>query len=113
MRAKRTARQASLASGRDHEKAVLKAEVQRLVNASSPYGVLSRDALRREAGVLHWHEPLSDRALEEAVAERQIAELPRAYVRRRTADLRRFQSPDRRRRRDRVRDPKSNQNGRR
>ncbi len=39
VRAKRTARQASLASGSDHEKAVLRAEVQRLVKASSPYGV--------------------------------------------------------------------------
>lgn len=47
-----------------------------VVNALSPYGVLSRDALRREAGALHWHEPLLDRALEEAAAEGQIAELP-------------------------------------
>jgi hypothetical protein len=79
LHAERTARHSSLASAGDHEQAVLRAEVQRLVTALSPYGVLSRDALRREAGALHWHEPLFDRALETAVAGGQIAELPLGF----------------------------------
>jgi hypothetical protein len=78
-RAQRTERPTSLPSGSDHEKAVLRAEVRRLVNALSPYGVLSRDSLRREAGALHWHEPLFSRALEAAVAEGQIVELPLGF----------------------------------
>lgn len=62
-----------------HEEAVLRAEVHRLVKALSPYGALSRDVLRREAGALYWHEPLFDRALEAAIAQGRIAELPLGF----------------------------------
>jgi len=79
MRAEGTGRHSSPATRRDHENAVMKAEVQRLVNALSPFGVLSKDALRREAGAFHWHESSFERALEHAVAEGEIAELPLGF----------------------------------
>lgn len=59
-----------------HEQAVLDAEVRRLVRALGPYRVLPREALEREAKASSWHEADFDRALQAAVDEGKIAELP-------------------------------------
>jgi len=78
-RAEGTARRLSPATQSEHEQAILEAEVQCLVNALSPFGVLGQDALRREAHAVHWHEPSFERALEQAVAQGEIAELPLGF----------------------------------
>jgi hypothetical protein len=70
---------ASAFSDRGHDAAVLRSEVKRLVHALSPYGVLQRDVLRREAGAGHWHEPSFDRALDAAVKQGQIEALPLGF----------------------------------
>jgi hypothetical protein len=59
-----------------HDKAVLRAQVKRLVRALATYRVLQRDALRREAGAGNWREPWFDRALDAAVKQGQIEALP-------------------------------------
>ena len=64
---------------REHEEAVLRAEVKRLVHALAPYGVLQREVLRREAGASNWHEPGFDRALDAAVRQGQIEALPLGF----------------------------------
>jgi hypothetical protein len=66
-------------SDREHNEAVLRAEVKRLVHALAPYGVLRRDVLRREAGAGNWHEPGFDRALDTAVKQGQIEALPLGF----------------------------------
>jgi hypothetical protein len=63
----------------EHEKAILKAEAHRLVAALGPYGVLSRDVLRREAGAVRWHEASFDAALDVAIAEGQIEGRPLSF----------------------------------
>lgn len=70
---------ASACSDREHDEAVLRAEVKRLVHALAPYGVLQRDVLRREAGASNWHEPGFDRALDAAVRQGQIEALPLGF----------------------------------
>ena len=59
-----------------HEQAVLHAEVTCLVNALTPFRVLRRDALARAAGATRWHEQTFDRAIEAAVQQGKINELP-------------------------------------
>jgi hypothetical protein len=65
----------------EHESAVVEAEIRRLVHALRPYGVLRRDALARAAKVETWHEAGFERALEIAVAEHEIEELPFGFYR--------------------------------
>ena len=62
-----------------HEEAVLQAEVKRLVRALAPYGVLSHDVLRREAGARNWREPRFERALAAAVEQGEIEALPLGF----------------------------------
>ena len=70
------ARRAVAFCDREHDEAVLRAEVKRLVHALAPYGVLQRDVLRRKAGAGNWREPGFDRALDAAVRQGQIETLP-------------------------------------
>jgi len=62
-----------------HEEAVVRAEIRRLVRALSPYGVLSREALSREAGAGRWHETRFERALDAAVEQGEIVALPLGF----------------------------------
>ena len=62
-----------------HERAVLHAEVRRLVRALRPYRVLPREALEREAKASRWHEAGFEHALQAAVNEGKIAELPLGF----------------------------------
>jgi hypothetical protein len=62
-----------------HEHAVLHVELKRLVRALSPYGVLHREALEREAKAESWQEPGFDRALQAAVDEGKIEERPLGF----------------------------------
>jgi hypothetical protein len=70
---------ATACSDREHNEAVLRAEVKRLVHTLAPYGVLRRDVLKREAGASNWHEPGFDRALNAAVKQGQIEALPLGF----------------------------------
>jgi hypothetical protein len=65
----------------EHESAVLHAEVRRLVRALRPYGVLRRDALARAANAETWHEAGFERALQIAVDEHEIEQLPLGFYR--------------------------------
>lgn len=65
----------------DHESAVVRAEVNRLVRALRLYGVLRRDVLAREARAGSWHEGSFEGALETAVDEHRIEELPLGFYR--------------------------------
>lgn len=65
----------------EHESAVLRAEVRRLVRALRPYGVLRRDALARAANAETWHEAGFERALQIAVGEHEIEQLPLGFYR--------------------------------
>jgi hypothetical protein len=67
--------QTSTDSGQ-HDRAVVEAEVRRLVHALAPYGVLRRDALQREAGAGRWHEAGFGRAVAAALDAGEIRELP-------------------------------------
>ncbi len=60
-------------------KPVLRAEINRLVRALAPYGVLRRDVLRRDVGAGKWHEPWFERALKAAVEEGEIEALPLGF----------------------------------
>ena len=62
-----------------HERAVLRAEIRRLVAALRPYGVLRRDVLARTAGALDWHQAGFDRALHAAVEAGEIEERPLGF----------------------------------
>jgi hypothetical protein len=64
-----------------HEGAVVRAEVNRLVRALRPYGVLRRDVLAREARAGSWHEAGFERALQSAVDAHRIEELPLGFYR--------------------------------
>src|ERR1700758_4207708 len=64
-----------------HEGAVVRAEVNRLVRALRPYGVLRRDVLARTARAGRWHEAGFERALRRAVEERRIEELAFGFYR--------------------------------
>jgi hypothetical protein len=64
-----------------HESAVVRAEVNRLVHALRPFGVLRRDVLAREAKAGSWREAGFERALERAVEEHTIEELPLGFYR--------------------------------
>jgi hypothetical protein len=71
----------SEAANSDHESAVLRAEVRRLVRALRPYGVLRRDALARAACAETWHEAGFERALQLAVAHHEIEQLALDFYR--------------------------------
>jgi len=60
----------------DHDRAVLHAEVRRLVLALSPFGVLRRDALARAAGATRCGDETVEQALAAAVEGGEIKELP-------------------------------------
>jgi hypothetical protein len=62
-----------------HERAVLRAEIRRLVAALRPYGVLRRDTLARAAGAPSWHQAGFDRALLAAVEAGEIEERPLGF----------------------------------
>ncbi len=64
-----------------HEGAVVRAEVNRLVRALRPYGVLRRDVLARTAKAGSWHEAGFERALRRAVEEHRIEELAFGFYR--------------------------------
>ncbi len=64
-----------------HRDAVLQAEVRRLIHALSPYGVLRRDVLMREARAESWHEAGFEQALGAAVAAGKIRRLPFGFYR--------------------------------
>jgi hypothetical protein len=64
-----------------HEGAVVHAEVNRLVRALRPYGVLRRDVLARTARAGSWHEAGFERALRRAVEEHRIEELALGFYR--------------------------------
>jgi hypothetical protein len=70
---------ACASSDREHEEAVRRAEVKRLVHALAPYGVLHRDVLSREVAASNWHEPGFDRAIDAAVRQGQIEALPLGF----------------------------------
>jgi hypothetical protein len=63
----------------DHDRAVLSAEVKRLVTALSPVGVLRRDALARASGATRWNGASFDLALQAAVDAGKINELPLGF----------------------------------
>jgi hypothetical protein len=63
----------------EHELAVVRAEIRRLVMALRPYGVLRRDVLARVAGALSWHQASFDRALHAAVQAGEIEERPLGF----------------------------------
>ena len=60
----------------DHDRAVLHAEVRRLVLALSPFGVLRRDVLARAAGATRWSDETFEEALTAAVEGGEIKKLP-------------------------------------
>jgi hypothetical protein len=64
-----------------HERAVVDAEVRRLVCALRPFGVLRRDALSRVACARNWHEGSFERALRAAIADGEIEELALGFYR--------------------------------
>jgi hypothetical protein len=63
----------------EHEHAVLRAEIGRLVTALRPYGVLRRDVLARTAGAMSWHQATFDRALVAAVEAGEIEKRPLGF----------------------------------
>jgi hypothetical protein len=63
----------------DHDRAVLRAEIRRLVIALSPYGVLRRDALERAARARTWHEVSFEVALQAAVESGKLEKLPLGF----------------------------------
>lgn len=69
----------SACSDAEHDEAVLRAEVRRLVRALAPYGVLQREVLRLVVGASNWHEPSFERALDAAVEQGQIDALPLGF----------------------------------
>jgi len=64
-----------------HREAVIRAEINRLVRALSPYGVLRRHALAREARAEAWHDESFERALQAAVDAGKIERLPLDFYR--------------------------------
>jgi hypothetical protein len=60
----------------DHDEAVLRAEIRRLVRALGPFGVLRRDVLAHEVRAESWQQAGFDRALEAAVRAGEIEQLP-------------------------------------
>jgi hypothetical protein len=64
-----------------HVEAVIRAERNHLVRALSPYRVLRREALAREAGAAAWHQEGFRRALEAAVRAGDIEQLPFGFYR--------------------------------
>jgi hypothetical protein len=61
------------------ERALLDADVRRLVDALRPFGVLRADQLARAAGASAWHEIVFERAIEEAVRRGLIVRLPEGF----------------------------------
>jgi hypothetical protein len=66
---------------RRHEEAVLQAEVRRLARAIQPFGILRRDALAREAGAEHWGQVGFGSALQAAVDQGLLEQLPFGFYR--------------------------------
>jgi hypothetical protein len=64
-----------------HARAVTEAEIRRLSRALGPFGVLRRDALRKEAGAEHWQEGSFEQAVAAAVREGRIDDLPGDFYR--------------------------------
>jgi hypothetical protein len=64
-----------------HEDAVVQAEIRLLVRTLSPFGVLQRDALRREARAEGWHEGDFARVLHAATQSGRIDALPFGFYR--------------------------------
>lgn len=60
-------------------RAITDAEVQDIVRALRPFGVLGRDALAQECNAAKWQEGGFDLALEAAVAAGAIEELPGGF----------------------------------
>ena len=54
----------------------MQAEARRLARILEPFGILSRDELKRQAGARSWHEGSFDSALHRAVASGEIERLP-------------------------------------
>jgi hypothetical protein len=80
-RRSRVRRPGSATKADHHDDAVLQAEVRRLVHALCPFGVLRRDALKREACSASWHEGGFERALEAAIRAGRIERLPFEFYR--------------------------------
>ncbi len=64
-----------------HERAVLHAEIERLVRALSPYRVLRRTALKQASRAESWHEVGFDLALQAAIEDGKIEKLPLGFFR--------------------------------
>lgn len=64
-----------------YARAVTEAEIRRLSRALAPFGVLGRDALRKEAGAEHWQEGSFEQAVAAAAREGRIQALPGDFYR--------------------------------
>jgi hypothetical protein len=71
---------------RRYQQAVIEAEVRRLIHAIRPFGVLGRGALARTAGAARWQTGQFDRALQAAVDQGYLQQLPFGYGREAHAD---------------------------
>jgi hypothetical protein len=64
-----------------HDEAVIQAEVRRLALALAPFGVLSREALRRQVGGDQWREGSFEQALNRGVRTGALEQLAGDFYR--------------------------------
>ena len=62
-----------------HQEAITDGEVQQLVRALRPFGILQREALSRKCSQRGWEDAGFDAALHKGIAAGLIAELPGGF----------------------------------